>query len=228
MIEILIDGGVMNSHVDGNFKIAILDDDQFWCDGIQKLLEREESLRVIGTVNTQIEAIDIARQYQPDIFLVDINLQSKVYSGITAIIAIHEVSPNTQIIILSSSEDKDDVVTALSVGAVRYILKEQCQLLLPEILKHISGNFNPDKILSEEFARLRQSEIESLLTVQEQELIDALIKGISRSKLADVMYKSESTIKSQIRSILKKLNVKTSEEAILKIKHGGFHSRIKE
>ena len=202
--------------------IAILDDDQLWCDSIQKLLEREESFCVISTVNTQREAVEIATLYQPDIFLVDINLQSKSYSGITATRAICDVSPKTDVIILSSSENENDVLNASSVGAIRYLMKEQCESLLSELMTHISSNFDPNKVISLELARLRQREVESLLTTQEKEVINSLAQGIPRAKLADVMIKSESTIKSQIRSILKKLDVKTSNEAIAKIKNGGY------
>ena len=203
------------------YQIAILDDEPAWCQALQELLQREPRLTVVGVATTQAEAVGIAAKYQPDIFLVDIKLKSECYSGITATIAIHQASPATDVIILTSSHEAEDVIQATSVGAVHYILKTHCQGMLTDIISFINSDFNPKRVLAREFVQMRQRMATLDLTDQEREIIDALAGGVPRARLAATMYKTESTIKTQISSILKKLQVTSIQEALHKIEHGG-------
>ncbi len=202
-------------------RIAILDDERAWCEALQDLLNRDDSLEVVGMATTQGEAIDIAAKFQPDIFLVDIQLKSERFTGITATVAIHQVSPATEVIILTSSQEEEDVINSTSVGAVHYILKTHCQAMLTEIVSFINDDFNPRRIIAREFMQMRQLMAAMDLTQQEREIIEVLAHGVPRARLAETMFKSESTIKTQIGSILKKLHVTSINEALLKIKNGG-------
>jgi len=202
-------------------RVAILDDERAWCEALHDLLKRDDSLAVVGMATTQAEAVDIAARLKPDIFLVDIKLKSERFTGITATIAIHQASPATEVIILTSSEDEEDVINSASVGAVHYILKTHCQTMLAEILSYLSDDFNPKRIIAREFMQMRQQMAAMDLTEQEREIIEVLSRGVPRAKLAETMFKSESTIKTQIGSILKKLQVASINDAMLKIRNGG-------
>jgi DNA-binding NarL/FixJ family response regulator len=204
-----------------NYKIAILDDEPMWCDAIVRLLEREYCLSVVGVVATQTRAVDLAARYAPDIFLVDMMLKHPWQTGVSATIAIHDASPSTKIIILTSSEKEEDVVKAVSAGAEDYLSKNDCEDLLPMILRHLRGGFSPSVILTKEVTKLRQEQVAYILTKQERQIIATLSRNVPRSKLAKIMNKSESTIKTQISSILKKLEVSNTSDAAEKIKHGG-------
>ena len=207
---------VANGHT-----IAILDDEQMWCDAIVGLLEREPSLIVAGVVATQTKAVDLAAELMPDIFLVDMMLKHSWQNGVSATIAIHKVSPSTKVIILTSCEQEEEVVAATSAGAIDYLSKNNCEDLLPMILRHLHEGFSASKVLTKEFTKLRQERMEHLLTEQEMQIVNAMSKNIPRSQLAHVLNKSESTIKTQISSILKKLNVTNTSDAMEKIKYGG-------
>lgn len=203
------------------FKIAILDDEPMWRDAIVSLLKREPSLSVVGAVANQTRAVDLAIRYAPDVFLVDMKLKHSWQNGISATIAILDESPSTKVIILTSSEAENEVVEAVSAGAVNYISKSNCEDLLPMILQQLRGGFSPSVILAKEVTKLRKECATFSLTEQERNIVEEITKNVPRAKLATAMNKSESTIKSQISSILKKLEVSNTSEVIEKIKHGG-------
>lgn len=211
----------MEEHHRKVFKIAVLDDEPLWCASIQELLERDERLSVVGTAMTQTAAVKLAERFQPDIFLVDMKLKSKTNSGITATKAILDASPQTQVVILTTSEMEEDVNNAVSIGAVKYILKDNMHNMMPEVTNLLSEGFNPDRIIANNFAKLRKELVLSELTREEFTLMKALTDGIPRAKLGTYLNKSEPTIKSQIRGILIKFNVSTTEEALMKVRSGG-------
>ena len=188
---------------DNNYRGAVLDDEPLWCDAILGLLRREPSLSVVGVAATQTKAVDIAAITTPDIFLVDMMLKHSWQTGVSATIAIHKVSPSTKVIILTSSEEEDEVVKAASAGAVDYLSKNNCEDLLPMILPHLNGGFSASMVLVKEVTKLRQEQMAHLLTDQEILIVDKISQNVPRSQLAKVMHKSESTIKTQISSILK-------------------------
>jgi len=211
------------------YKIAILDDEPMWCDAIVGLLKREPSLSVVGVVGTQGQAVELAARFAPDIFLVDMMLKHRWQTGVSATIAIRQVSPSAKIIILTSSEKEEEVVQAVSAGADDYLSKNNCEDLLPMVLRHLYGGFSPSGILAKEFTKLRQGQTVQVLTEQEKLIIEAMSQNVPRSQLARILYKEESTIKTQIRSILKKLGVSNISEAIEKINHGGvFFPQMKD
>ena len=211
----------MNRDVAKVYKIAILDDEQMWCDAIVGLLKREPCLSVVGVANTQAKAVDLAALYTPDIFLVDMMLRHSWQNGVSATIAINKVSPTTKVLILTSCEQEEEVVKAASAGAADYLSKNNCEDLLPMILRHLNGGFSPSMVLVKEVTKLHQEQIAHLLTEQEMQIVDTLSQNVPRSQLAKVMHKSESTIKTQVSSILKKLKVSNTYEAAEKIRHGG-------
>lgn len=205
------------------YKVAVLDDEAVWIDAIVSLLERAPEIEVVGTAMTQMEAVEIAAAKNPDLFLVDINLGHSWQTGISATIDILDASPGTEVIVLSAAESDQHVVDAVAVGAIDYMQKSNCELLLPAILKHMRGDFSPATILARSYASLRRENIASTLTEQEYQILEQLENNASRSQIQENLNKSESTVKSQIRSILHKLGVSRTAEAVSKIKHGGVH-----
>jgi len=205
------------------YRIAILDDEAVWIDAIASLLERAPEIEIVGKATTQLDAVAIARKEKPDVFLVDVNLGHAWQSGISATIAILDASPSTDVIVLTAAESDKNVVDAVAAGAIDYMQKSNCELLLPAILKHMRGDFSPATILAKSYASLRRENIAQLLTEQEYQILEQLEQNASRLQIQETLNKSESTIKSQIRSILHKLGVSRTTEAVSKVKHGGVH-----
>ena len=205
------------------YRIAILDDEAVWIDAIVSLLERAPEIEIVGTAMTQLDAVAIAKRENPNVFLVDVNLGHAWQSGISATIAILDASPSTDVIVLTAAESDKNVVDAVAAGAIDYMQKSNCELLLPAILKHMRGDFSPATILAKSYATLRREDIARSLTDQEYQILEQLEQNASRSQIQETLNKSESTIKTQIRSILHKLGVSRTTEAVSKIKHGGVH-----
>ena len=209
--------------MEDKYKVAILDDEIVWTEAIASLLSRAPEIEIVGTAATQQEAVEIARKKTPDLFLVDINLGHAWKSGISATINILDVSPSTDVIILSATESDQHVIDAVSAGAIDYLQKSNCELLLPAILRHMRGEFSPGTVLARSYASLRRENLAQSLTDQEYQILHHLSNHVSRSQITATMNKSESTVKSQIRSILHKMGVSKTSEAVSKMKHGGIY-----
>jgi len=209
--------------LEGKYKIAILDDEDVWTEAIVSLLLRAPEIEIVGTAATPHDAVVIAREKAPDLFLVDINLGHAWKSGISATIEILDASPSTDVIILTATESDQHVIDAVSAGAIDYMQKNNCELLLPAILRHMRGEFSPGTILARSYAALRRENLAQSLTEQEYQILNQLSNHASRSQITATMNKSESTVKSQIRSILHKLGVSKTTEAVSKMKHGGVY-----
>ena len=205
------------------FRIAILDDEQVWIEAIVSLLSRAPELEIVGTASSQAEAKTIAQNLRPDLFLVDINLGHAWQNGISATIAILDASPETEVVVLTAAESDQHVVDAISAGAIDFLQKSNCELLLPAILRYMRKEFSPGTILARNFASLRRENIAKSLTDQEYQVLEQLSQNASRTQILETLNKSESTVKSQIRSILHKLGVSRTTEAVSKLKHGGVH-----
>ena len=205
------------------YKVAILDDESVWIDAIASLLMRAPEIEIVGTAATQLEAVEIAKRSNPNVFLVDVNLGHAWQSGISATIAILDASPTTDVVVMTAAETDQNVIDAIAAGAIDYMQKSNCELLLPAILKHMRGDFSPATILAKSYASLRRENLAKSLTEQEYQILEQLEQNASRSQIQETLNKSEGTIKSQIRSILHKLGVSRTTEAVSKIKHGGVH-----
>ncbi len=205
------------------YRVAILDDEAVWIEAIVMLLERAPEIEIVGTAGSQREAVELAVRQKPDLFLVDINLGHAYQTGISAMIAILDVSPLTDVIVLTATESDKDVVDAISAGAIDYLQKSNCELLLPAIIRHMNKEFSPGTILAKSYASLRRENIVRSLTDQEYQVLEQLSQNASRTQILETLNKSESTVKSQIRSILHKLGVSRTTEAVSKLKHGGVH-----
>ncbi len=203
------------------YRIAILDDEPVWIEAIVALLTRSPEIVVVGTVETQDEAVLLAQEQKPDLFLVDINLGHAFQNGISATIAVLEASPTTEVIILTAAENDQHVMDAISVGAINFLQKSNCELLLPAILRHMRHEFSPNVVLARSYALLRRENIRKTLTEHEYEVLEELARNATRTEVTANLNKAESTVKSQIRSILHKLGVTRTTEAVSKLKYGG-------
>jgi len=210
---------------DGNTKytVAILDDEPSWISAIEGLLKRDDHILLAGTATTQTQAVNLAKLKKPDVFLVDMLLNHPRQTGVSATLAICSASPITKVIILTSSEKRENVLDAITAGAVDYLLKSDYDELLPMIHRHMKSGFSPTETLAKEVLNLRKAQVISLLSDQEMQIIECAASNIPRSQFAAVLHKSESTIKSQISSIVRKLKVKNMAEAIDLINSGGIH-----
>jgi len=190
-------------------KVIIADDSDFVRDGMGIILGVDEEFRVIGCAKNGQEALKLARQEQPDVFLMDI--QMPVMDGIEATREI--VAQNLgKVLILTTFDDRELVEKAIKNGADGYLIKNHTPEQLKQMIKSIYHGVNfldsqvfdkfaePDTKSSADFDR-------SLFTARELSIIEAVAEGLSNKEIAEKLFLSEGTVKNYISVILEKGNL---------------------
>ncbi len=205
-----------------SIRVFITDDQRLFRQSLKCLLENESDISVVGEADNGREAVIRIEQTRPDIVLMDVNIPS--LDGITAARLVHEKYPHIKILMLSVSDNNDNVVNAMESGAVGYILKDAEQ---SEFLKIIRSTYNGDQVRSPYLANLtlsraipvpKEDEGESdefNLTKREGEVLHLLSEGKSNQDIAEKLCLSIETVKSHLQKIYQKLNVKNRNEAVV-------------
>jgi DNA-binding NarL/FixJ family response regulator len=194
--------------------IAIVDDHPLFREGVRRSLS-ELGFVVIAEGETGDDAIAIAREHRPDLLLLDVSLPG---GGLAALPAILRENPAQKTVMLTVSEQDDDIRRAFQLGARGYVLKGIGSKALAEILLTVaSGERYVAPSLS---ARLLTSPPDTpaidLPTERERQVLDLLTAGLSNKRIAIRLGLHEKTIKHHMTSIFVKLKVSNRTEAALR------------
>lgn len=210
-------------------RVLIIDDHTLFRSGIKLLLQRQEGFEVVGEAGDGLEGVKRAKQLQPDVVLLDLHMPGT--SGLEAIPLLREEVPQTQIIMLTVSEDAEDLLEALRAGARGYLLKNiETDFLLDSIRRAANG----ESVMSSQMAgkladamRLGQKSAGAAeanpekLTPREREIIAMLAGGASNKEIARTLDLAESTVKIHVQGILRKLNLASRvQAAVYAVEHG--------
>lgn len=208
-------------------RIALIEDDLGWLKAMVSFLNNEEDFIIVGTAMNKNDGINLAKNLQVDIFLMDINLMENKYDGIYAAAEILETT-QCKIIMLSCVKDEKIVADSFAVGVVEFISKEDYEDI-PKVIRRIHSNsFSPIEILGQKYSQLKREEQLKGLTFSERKVYDLIEQGYTRSQIEGKLFKTKNTVKTQIRQILRKLNVSSSKDAIRKIKFNGIIDKLLE
>ncbi len=208
-------------------KILLVDDHALFRSGLRSLLQRQEDFEIVGEAADGLEGIKLVALLHPDVVLMDIDMP--VMNGKEALSQILSSQPDLAVMMLTVSEDGNDLTECMRIGARGYLLKNiNVDFLLDSIRRAVDG----DSVLSPEMtaklvARLRSpesnkqsAEIESL-TPRERETLAWLAKGVSNKHIARGLDVAESTVKVHVQSILRKLNLSSRvQAAVYAVEHG--------
>jgi two-component system, NarL family, nitrate/nitrite response regulator NarL len=195
-------------------RIVIADDHPLYREGVVGTL-RAAGFDVVGETSNARDAARLVREHRPDLALFDVSMPG---SGITAASEAHAASPGTQIVMLTVSEDEDDLRAAIDAGATGYVLKGVAGRELAAILRQVAGG---DRYVSSRlaFAALRPaaSTVDPLeeLTVREREILDLVAEGLSNAEIGERLVIAEKTVKHYMTSVLAKLGARSRVEAAL-------------
>ena len=203
--------------------ILIVDDHILFREGIANIINRWDDFQVVGEASNGQEALEKAHQLLPDVVLMDISMP--VMDGIQATIRIKREIPSVKIVILTMSEENDDLFAAIKNGATGYILKDTPSKRLHDQLRGLMRDESPisgvmaSKIL-QEFTAHTSPEIKTgvtidPLTARELEILELITKGLTNQEIASRIFLSENTIKKYISNILNKLQVNNRVEAAM-------------
>ena len=197
-------------------RLLLVDDHTLFRRGLKALLSQDERFEVAGEAGDVGEALRCLAQQRPDVILLDNHLPG--VRGVDAIPALKEAAPAARVLMLTVSENENDLAAALQAGADGYLLKDtEPDLLLAQLADVMTGK----QILSEplrpyleniyELDHLQQK-LESL-TRREMQILREIAKGLSNKQVASVLHISEGTVKVHVKSLLKKLEAQSRVEA---------------
>lgn len=217
-------------------RILIADDFVYLREDLTELINKQEDMEVVGEAESGSEIVELAEKTDYDIILMDIEME-QTNAGILAAEKIRDKNPDSGIIFLTAHETKEMIVTAMGAGAVDYVVKGVEEEVL---LMHIRNAYEGNPVMQsrvrdtvmQEYARLQRSERSLLffincisnLTGAERELVKLLLQGSKVSEIADIRKVENSTVKTQIKSLLRKFGCSRSKEVVslieeLKIGH---------
>ncbi|MDL2285459.1 response regulator transcription factor [Desulfovibrio sp. OttesenSCG-928-F07] len=197
-----------NEHeTEDTLTLVVADDHTVVRKGLQAIFEITGGIKVHASVGTGFEAVAAAKLYQPKVVLLDLLMPDQ--PATVTIEQIKNVSPNSQVVILTSHEGEDYIAQVLQAGALSYILKDIAPEELIEVLhKAASGESMLNARVAKEFVTTLSTATKALhnsLTEREWEVLRFIALGLSNSQIAEKMYISEPTVKSHVSSILAKL-----------------------
>lgn len=190
-------------------RVIIADDSDFVRDGMRIILDVDEDFYVIGCAKNGREAIELARENAPDIFLMDIQMPEM--DGIEATKYIVENNLG-KVLILTTFDDDELVQSALQSGAKGYLIKNHTPEHLKQMIKSVyNGTGVMEEAILESLAKNTKTKsdgfCEAGYTVREMDIIKAVAKGLSNKEIASSLFITEGTVKNYITSILAKENL---------------------
>jgi DNA-binding NarL/FixJ family response regulator len=197
-----------------SLRVLLVDDHDLFRTGLRNLLE-EQGLEIVGEASTGAEAIGHVRELTPDVVVMDLNMPSM--GGVEATRHIAEASPLTRVVMLTISDEDNDVMDAILAGACGYLLKDaSIQDLVAGIRSAARGEslISPHiaaKVLQRIRATSAQPEIEQLiraeLSEREIEVLKLIANGKDNAVIAAELHISPKTVKNHISNILMKLQI---------------------
>jgi DNA-binding NarL/FixJ family response regulator len=207
-------------------RVLIVDDHALFRRGLEMVLAEEPDIELVGEASDGAEAVAKAGEALPDVVLMDIRMPKS--SGIEACRAMKEVAPSAKIVMLTISDEEEDLFEAIRAGASGYLLKDIPYDEVADVVRAVHGGqslINPSmaaKLLTE-FAALAKRDGEERaqevpapkLTDREMEVLRLVARGMNNRDIAKELFISENTVKNHVRNILEKLQIHSRMEAVM-------------
>lgn len=204
-----------------SIRIAVIDDHPLFRDGAMQALTNACGMEVVGEGATAADALRLARDFAPDIILLDVILPG---GGVEAAAEIARNCPRVRTVMLTASDNEQHVASALQAGARGYILKGSSE---SEIIETIRAVFRGEsyvasglgaRLLMRTRERVEPSDSDDIcdLTSREEEILSLLSRGKTNKEIASGLNCTERSVKHHMTSIMRKSNVRNRVEAALK------------
>ena len=212
--------------------VMLADDHTLFRSGIRLLLQRYPEFSIVGEASDGLEAVKRAKQLKPNVLLLDLHMPG--LNGIEAVQLISQDLPETAVVLLTVSEDAEDLAAALRAGAKGYLLKNiDAEYLTQAIRRAAAGEaVVADAMTAKLVQQFRTASNQppvvagekEKLTPREREILGCLAKGESNKEIARTLDVAESTVKIHVQNILKKLNLSSRvQAAVYAVEHGLAH-----
>ncbi len=206
-------------------QVMLVDDQQLILEGIKTLLSIDSNIQVIADVKSSEEALLIMEDQKVDVILMDIRMPGM--GGVEGTKKIHEMYPETKILILTTFDEDQYIIDALRFGACGYLLKDiEPQKLIESIYEAISGNLlltgNVAKKLAHSAMDHATKEISKQklfdhldFSEREIEIIAFMLEGATSREISEKLYLTQGTVKNYFSSIYSKIGTNDRTKAIL-------------
>jgi len=191
-------------------RILIADDHTVVREGLVALVKRKSDMVIVAAASNGREAVDLWKQYRPDVTLLDLRMPE--LDGVGAIKEIREVDPNAQIVVLTTYDSDEHIYRAIKAGAKAYLLKDTARDALVETVRRVfvGETYLPPPIA----AKLAERVSGAALSQREMEVLQRMATGKSNKEIGTELFISDGTVKTHVSSIFSKLEVVSRTEAI--------------
>ncbi len=207
-------------------KVLLVDDQMILAEGMKSVLETSSDITVCGIACDGAEGVNLAQKLKPDVILMDIRMPNM--NGVVATKRIKESNPNIKIIVLTTFDDSDYILSAINNGASGYLLKDIGSTALIDAIKNAYAG---DTILPAKIAKKitdaammvstdKEIKLKKAYGLSDREVEIALMlnDGFTNRQIASAMKLSDGTARNYISSIYSKFGVENRAAAVLKIK----------
>ena len=211
-------------------RVVVADDHDLFRRGLTEVLEEEDDIDVVGHASDGREASEQAGTHKPDVVMMDLNMPGQ--GGIEATAYITQKWPEVKVLVLTVSEEPADLFRALGVGALGYVLKTASPSQIIDALHQVyQGWVVVSPAMAPRFMAdlgnapsksSQASEISTQLTAREQDVLKLVARGMSNAEIAGELIVSENTVKTHVKNVLGKLQMKNRAEAAAYASRLGF------
>ncbi len=215
-----------------NPTVIVVDDAPIFQAGLAAAL-KAEGFDVLAIASDALSAISDARRHKPNLVILDVLMPG--ISGLDVVDKITDASPDSKVVLLTSSDSEEDLLTAIKAGASGYIVKDTP---FPKLVSAMREVVAGGAVVSPAIAArlfdvvahlLRNRELNSTrrptLTGREVEILQWIAEGRTSREIGEQLYISENTVKNHVRNILDKLGMQSRHEAVRYAEHAGLIKR---
>ena len=196
---------------------VVLDAHPLWAEAVEGVLRRV-GVDVLGKATTAPEALSLIRHIRPDLFITDISVGDRDRAGLTCLREARQTVPELRAIVLSMSDDSDEIEAALQAGALAYVLKsahpDDLASAVRQLFAHsvyfappAGARTNPPPSPGSDSVDRAQ------LTKRERQILQLAVEGYSNAQLATMLWVTEQTVKFHLSNVYRKLQVSNRTEA---------------
>ena len=206
--------------------VLLVDDQALFRDGVRVIIDAQDGMRVIGAAGDGVEALRLVEELRPDVVLMDLRMPQM--DGVEAsrrIFAPERVARRTKpvrVIVLTTFNLDDRAATAIRHGASGFLLKDTTPLMLRDAIRTVHGG---NAVLApQDLATLLDKQFQTEvappaaflgLTDKEREVFTAVARGLSNAEIAGAVFASESTVKTHVGAILRKLALRDRVQIVV-------------
>jgi DNA-binding NarL/FixJ family response regulator len=202
----------------GQIKVLLADDKEIFREGLARLLDEQEHIKVVSQCSNGNQAITKVEETKPDVVLIDTDISE--CDDIKAIRQINESSPEVNVAMLTDSKHEQDLFAAIEAGATGYLLKD---MKVADLIKSIDLIGRGEIVVSPPLAgklihkvsstKAKEAELKNVPSERETEILKLLARGATNKEIAETLFITENTAKVHIKNILEKLGLRNRQQA---------------